>query len=251
MAKASVLLVGATGETGKHILEALTEDKSFVSTFFSSSRRKDISNVEQDLTCFIRTSSESSSGSTRIRGRGIKTVTGNLDDSIESLVSLLQNIDIVICCLSPPAIRSQIALIDAAVQAGVKRFVPCNWGTPAARGILSLRDTKEAVHDHIFRHHLGFTIIDVGFWYQASIPKVPSGRFDSAIFMPNNDVVNGGETPNMLIDARDVGKITVELIKRKDTLNKRIIAYGELISQNEIHQMIEAETGERLVLTHV
>jgi len=55
----------------------------------------------------------------------------------------------------------------------------------------------------------------------------------------------------MLIDARDVGKITVELIKRKDTLKKKIIAYGELISQNEIHQMIEARTGERLVLTHV
>jgi hypothetical protein len=164
---------------------------------------------------------------------------------------LLQNIDIVVCCLSPPAIRSQIALIDAAVQAGVKRFVPCNWGTPAARGILSLRDVKEGVHDHIFRQHLGFTIIDVGFWYQASIPRVPSGKFDSAIFMPNNDMVNGGETPNMLIDTRDVGKVTVELLKRKDTLNKKVIAYGALMSQNEIHQAVEAKTGEKLVLTHV
>jgi hypothetical protein len=209
------------------------------------------SNIGQDLTCFIRTSSESNPASTRIRERGIKTVIGNLDDSTENLVALLQTIDIVICCLSPLAITSQIALIDAAVQAGVKRFVPCNWGTPAAKGILSLRDAKEAVHDHIFRHRLGFTIIDVGFWYQASIPRVPSGRFDRAIFMPNNDVVNGGEVPNMLIDARDVGRITVELIKRKDTLNKKIIAYGELMSQNEIHQMIEARTGERLALTHV
>jgi hypothetical protein len=80
---------------------------------------------------------------------------------------------------------------------------------------------------------------------------VPSGKFDSAIFMPNNDVVNGGEISNMLIDARDVGRITVELLKREDTLNKTIVAYGEVMSQNEIHQMIEARTGEKLVLTHV
>ena len=166
-------------------------------------------------------------------------------------MALLQNIDIVICCLSPPAIKSQIGLIDAAVLAGVKRFVPCNWGTPAARGILSLRDTKEEVHDHMYRQRLGFTIIDVGFWYQASIPRVSSGRFDSAIFMPNNDVVNGGEIPNMLIDARDVGRITVQLLKREDTINKKIIAYGELMSQNDIHQMVEAKTGEKLELTHV
>lgn len=80
---------------------------------------------------------------------------------------------------------------------------------------------------------------------------MPSGKFDSAIFMPNNDVVNGGGMPNMLIDARNVGRITVELLKREDTLNKKVIAYGEVMSQNEIHRMIEARTGEELVLTHV
>ena len=69
--------------------------------------------------------------------------------------------------------------------------------------------------------------------------------------MPNNDVVSGGEISNMLIDARDVGRITVELIKCEDTLNKRIIAYGEVMGQNEIHRMIEVRTGEELVLTYV
>jgi hypothetical protein len=69
--------------------------------------------------------------------------------------------------------------------------------------------------------------------------------------MPNNDVVNGGGVPNMLVDARDVGRITVELLKRADTLNKKVITYGEVMSQNEIHRMIEARTGEELVLTYV
>ena len=40
MTKSSVLLVGATGETGKHILEALIEDRSFVGVFLSSDQQK-------------------------------------------------------------------------------------------------------------------------------------------------------------------------------------------------------------------
>jgi len=96
----------------------------------------------------------------------LRVVFGELHD-LDSVVELLAGIDIVICCVSPPAIREQILLIDAAARAGVARFVPCNWGTPSARGgILALRDIKEEVHDHIFRQKLGFTIIDVGFWYQ-------------------------------------------------------------------------------------
>lgn len=179
-------------------------------------------------------------------------VLGELNDPIETLTALLQGIDVVISCVAPPAVRQQIPLIDAAAGANVKRFLPCNWGTPSARGgILALRDAKEEVHDCIFRHKLGFTIIDIGFWYQASIPRVPSGRFDSAIFMPINEVYAGGRTPNMLTDARDAGKITVEIIRDPRTLNKRIIAYGTVLSQNEIHKLIEDKTGEKLELTIV
>ena len=208
-------------------------------------------NVPQNVVCFIRARSGAKSSTEQLKNRGIKIVTGELDGSKDSIVGLLENVDIVISCMSPMALKDQIPLIDAAVAAGVQRFLPCNWGTPAARGVLSLRDVKEDVHDHIFRRRLNFTIIDIGFWYQASIPRVPSGRFDSAIFMPVNEVYAGGSTPNMLIDARDAGRITVEIIKDERTLNKRVIAYGDLLSQNEIHSMIEERTGEKLELTAV
>ena len=179
-------------------------------------------------------------------------MSGELDGPIENLVALLRNIDIVICCVAPAAIKSQVPLVDAAAKAGVKRFVPCNWGVVAPPGILPTHDVKEIVHGHIFRQHLGFTIIDVGFWYQASIPTVPSGRFDKAIFMPTaNQVFSDGAKPSMHIDARDIGRITVEVLKHPGSLNKRIIAYGEVMSQNETHKLIEDKAEERLVVTHV
>jgi hypothetical protein len=178
-------------------------------------------------------------------------VTGELEDPIETLVALLHGIDIVICSMSPAALKLQIPLVDAAVAAGVKLFLPCNFGTPVARGILATRDAKEEVHDHIFRHHLDFTIVDTGFWYQANIPRIPSGKFDNAIFMPAKEVYAGGLTPNMLIDARDVGRIVVRIIKDKRTLNKRVMAYGAVLSQNQIHEIIEEKTGEKPDLTQV
>jgi uncharacterized protein YbjT (DUF2867 family) len=183
--------------------------------------------------------------------RGVTIVTAELEDSTESLTALLHNVDIVICSMSPAALRLQIPLIDAAVAAGVKRFLPCNWGTPTSRGVLTLRDIKEEVHDHMFRHRLGFTIVDTGFWYQASIPRVPSGLFDNAIFMPANEVYAGGATRNMLIDARDIGRMVVRILKDERTLNKRVIAYGAVLSQSEIHETIEKRTGEKLDLKQV
>lgn len=50
----------------------------------------------------------------------------------------------------------------------------------------------------------------------------------------------------MLIDKRDVGRITILIIMDERTLNKRVTVYGEVLSQNEIHAMIEDKTGEKL-----
>jgi hypothetical protein len=199
----------------------------------------------------VRTSSKEKQSTQQLKERGIPIVTGELEDPIETLTALLRGIDIVICSMSPAALKLQIPLVDAAVAAGVKLFLPCNFGTPVARGILATRDAKEEVHDHIFRHHLGFTIVDTGFWYQANIPRVPSGKFDNAIFMPAKEVYAGGLTPNMLIDARDVGRIVVRVLKDKRTLNKRVMAYGAVLSQNQTHEIIEDKTGEKPELTQV
>jgi hypothetical protein len=178
-------------------------------------------------------------------------VTGDLTDPIDSLVKLLQGIDTVICSIFPPNIPDQIPLVNASVLAGVKRFVPCNWAIPCARGLHFLRDMKETVHDHIFRERLGYTIIDVGFWYENSFPLVPSGKFNYANFFPGNTVVAGGTAKNMLMHRKDVGRFTVRVIKDERTLNKRVFGYAELLSQNEKNAVVEEKTGEKLELKHV
>jgi hypothetical protein len=255
MPKQTVFLVGATGETGGSILNALIEDGSFVCSLPFSPCRHQTSHADntcKDITCFIRCISAPKPSTENLKALGLKVVTGDLSDPISTLASLLIGIDTVISVLFPLYIHEQIPLVDAAVLAGVKRFVPCNFTTPCPRGgIFSLRDAKELVHDHIFRARMGFTIIDVGYWYQSTFPRVPSGRFDYAAFMPINSLYAGGTARNMITDKMDVGKTTVLCIKDDRTLNKRVYAYGEVLSQNDITAIVEKKSGEKLEMTPV
>jgi hypothetical protein len=56
------------------------------------------------------------------------------------LVKVLTGIDVVISCIYWLNLDDQVPLIKAAKLAGVKRFVPCNFGTPAPRGVMKLMD---------------------------------------------------------------------------------------------------------------
>jgi hypothetical protein len=46
-------------------------------------------------------------------------------------------------------------------------------------------------------------------------------------------------------------QVIAEIIKDERTLNKKIIAYGEVLSQSEINTVVETKTGEKLELNHV
>lgn len=49
--------------------------------------------------------------------------------SVESLTAALQGVDAIVATVAGSAIESQLLLIDAAVAAGVKRFIPSEYGS--------------------------------------------------------------------------------------------------------------------------
>jgi hypothetical protein len=55
-------------------------------------------------------------------------------------VKLLTGIDVVISCIYWANLNDQIPLAEAAKEAGVKRFVPSSFQTPAPRGVMRLAD---------------------------------------------------------------------------------------------------------------
>ena len=70
-----------------------------------------------------------------LRGSGVEIRLGDLADSVEQLTHVLQGVDIDISAVDAFVIPQQKNLAHAAKAAGVKRFVPCDFGTPGAQGV--------------------------------------------------------------------------------------------------------------------
>jgi len=234
--KQRVLLLGATGETGGSILQGLLEDPDSF-----------------DVEALVRPSSADKPQVKTLADRGIKIRVGDIGGPIEGLVDILAGVDVLISAIDAMSQLAQIQLVTAAKEAGVKRFVPCAFTTVAPPGgVMALRDVKEEVYQHIRKLYLPYTIIDVGYWYSLSFPTLPSGRVDYAcLFKPKVEIHNNGSMPTILTDQRDIGRFVALIIKDTRTLNKSVVAYGDVLSQNEIFETMETLSGEKIERKYV
>ncbi|CEI67571.1 unnamed protein product [Fusarium venenatum] len=221
-----VAILGATGQNGTSIVEGL------------------LASVEPkfDITALVRPSSLKKPNVIELQGKGVNILSFSLDDPEDHLATQLKGIDVlIVCCLLDETI-----LANAAKKAGVKRYVPCFYATVMPRGIQTLRDNKEAVLDHIRRLHLPYTVIDVGWWYQISLPRLPSGRIDRNLFLYNTAIGGNGDIPCARTDSRDVGKYVARIIADPRTLNQKVFAYTDLRTQHELYDTVEKLSGEKL-----
>jgi hypothetical protein len=78
-----------------------------------------------------------------LRQRGVEIREGDLGASEELLIQALRGIDVLISTVREGATQQQdqISLAHAAKKAGIKRFVPCGFGTVTSPGgIMRVRD---------------------------------------------------------------------------------------------------------------
>ncbi|KAH1491886.1 hypothetical protein LV164_003492 [Aspergillus fumigatus] len=229
MSRTRVLLVGAAGETGGSIANGLLENPIF------------------EVYALVRPRSVQKPAIVSLQERGVQVRRCDLRGSEESLAEALTDIDIVISCVGPAEQQDQIPLAKAAKKAGVKRFVPCGFITVAPPGgIMWLRDEKETVYNHIKQLWLPYTIVDVGWWYQLSYPRLESGRVDYAMTTANNEIVGDGNTRTALTDLRDIGRYIARIIVDDRTLNRMVFAYNTVLTQNQIYDLLE-EIGEEKI----
>lgn len=105
--------------------------------------------------------------------------------------------------------------------------------------------------DHVKKIHLPYTIIDVGWWFQLSIPKIPSGRSEYATIMPSNTIAGEGNVPSALTDSRDIGRWVAQIIADNRTCNKMVLAYNELLSHNQALNLFERLSSEKVERNYV
>lgn len=230
-----VFVLGASGNTGKSIIDGLNE-----------------SSTPFDITALTRPSSLDSPKSQALRDAGIKVVAADLSGPQEDLVAVLKGADVVISAVTASALKEQIPLASAAKAAGVKRFVPCSFATVSApRGVMKLSEIKDDIFAHIKALYLPFTSIDVGWWHQLTSPGVPSGRLNDALAFPASEIFGNGEVPSAVTNVKDIGRFVARIIADERTLNKQVFAYGEVLTQNQVWDIVEKASGEKVERNYV
>ncbi|PNP76834.1 hypothetical protein FNYG_09850 [Fusarium nygamai] len=226
----NVTVVGATGEVGLSTINALASSPD---TF--------------KLTAFVRPASINKPRVKEIKDKGVSVVAIELENNHEELVNALTGQDVVISSLAPYFNGPELALATAAKEAGIKRFVPSFFGPSCPpKGIMLFRDLKENIINHVKKIYLPYTVIDVGLWYQISLPPLPSGKIDYALAYPATVMAEDGSCSISITDLRDIGRYIAKIITDERTLNKYIFAYNEVWTQEEIYSHLEKVSGEKI-----
>lgn len=65
--------------------------------------------------------------------------------------------------------------------------------------------------------------------------------------LPNDTTkVEDGSAKTGIVDLRDVGRYVALIIDDDRTINKMVVTFGDVLSQNEIFSLLEEASGEKI-----
>jgi uncharacterized protein YbjT (DUF2867 family) len=217
-----IAIAGATGNLGPTIVQALI-DAGFDVTILSSS------------------------GNTSGLPVAAKTVKVDYS-SQDSLVNALKGQDVFISAI--PQHDTQPALIDAAITAGVQRFIPSEFGSNisgnANTAALPVFKGKSITQDYLKQKssEISYTLINTGLFLDwglqvgvwADLKGGPTRVFD------------GGDDKHSTTLLKDIGQAVVGVLKRsEETKNRAVYVQSTSVSQNQLIEIArKAKPGVKI-----
>ncbi|CAN8105062.1 unnamed protein product [Discula destructiva] len=229
MSIVNVTLVGATGDLGKYILDALVKDGSFA------------------VTALQRASSKS----TPAHLDKIRILTISEDLLHDELTERLRGQDALIVCYRAKDAAAQIKFGKAAAAAGVKRLIPADFGSCDSNGerereLVKLFDRKVQVRESLqalAQEHEGFT------WTSL----VNGHFFDWGLrenFLHFNmqtrkaDIIDDGNMKSSQATLPQIAKAVVRILQKpEETKNRMLFIQSFCVSQNEVLRSLEKAMG--------
>ncbi|KAH8124896.1 hypothetical protein ACSS6W_005138 [Trichoderma asperelloides] len=184
-------------------------------------------------------------------------------DSHEQLTKALEGVHTVLSCIwsyGPAIAASQLALLEAAKEAQVKRFAPSEWAVPAYDKV-GYYKVKESVWEAVKKSGLEYTRFINGLWlniWAADAPREEdigrSGYRGPPLIIDikagNASIPGDGSSKVAFTDMRDIGKyVTAALDFEKWDEDSFIV--GEKLSVNEFVDKVERVTGKVLDKTYI
>ena len=224
----NIALIGANGTLGPSVLSALLASKDF------------------KITILTRQSSQSTYPSS------INVLRIPDDLPTDSLTQALTGQDALITTFAGTNADLQIRLADAAATAGVKRFIPADFGScdsSSARALelIPMYAGKKRVREHLQglaeRGELSWTSVVCGHFFDYGL----KGELLSVDLRKRKmKVFDGGEGRWSASTLSRVGEAVVRGLQREEeTRNKMLYVQSFCVSQNEVLRSLERATGEK------
>ena len=226
----TVALAGAAGNLGPAILDALLAAGSF------------------DVTIITREGSSSTFPS------GVKVVPVDYS-SLESLTNAFRGQDAVVSTLAMVAMDTQTRMIDAAIAAGVKRFLPSEFGSdtynPKSRS-LPVFQGKVVIQDYLEKKSKESSL--------TYTPIVTAGFFDfllkvGMIFNFKDrkaTLYDGGDRPFSMTRLSGVGTAVVGVLQHpEETKNRPVYVHEVVVTQNQLLKIAQDAAPDKKWETQV
>lgn len=238
----NVLVAGATGSVGAPILTALLTEPSFHVTILS---RKTSSAKFPPNVPVIKVSD---------------------DYTVDELTSAFQGQDAVISALSTtPVTHAEgttglaYRLIDAALAAGVKRFIPSEFGAnnldPRAQRLVPVYERKGAMLKYLIavcaspsnRHGMTWTSISCGSWLDWALNPRASGNFLGIdVAKRTARVYDSGRARFAVTTSHNTGLgVAKALLVPELTANKQVFLSDLTTSTLSVVEELERQTGQK------
>jgi len=217
----NVAIIGGSGNVGRPIIEEL------VAAGFN-------------VTALTRATSTS----TFPEGVTVKKVDFS---SPESLKEAFAGQDAVVSAIGSAAVGSQQPIIDAAIAAGVKRYIPSEFGintrlTPGTT-IGKILAGKVAVVDYLKKKespNFSWTGLSTGMFFDWGLKNILGIDFDQKTVR----VVDSGNEKFQTSNLNFIGKAVASILKHPEqTANKYLSVASFNVSLNEIIKTVEELTG--------
>lgn len=223
----NIVIIGASGAIGSILLEAFLNTPSVTVTVI-----------------------QRASSTKTVFPPAARVVTIADDYPHDALIAAFTNQDAVINCVTTLAVRTQLRIISAAAEAGVRRFVPSEYGlnnnNPAARALNSVFREKGEVQDYLrtLEPRMEWMAIANGMWLKWSATHEFLGmHIAERKFVFWDD----GEGLFSTTTEENTALAVVNALTKKweETANKVVWLSDFAVSQKQLLEAVERFTGER------
>ncbi|OHE98619.1 NmrA-like family protein [Colletotrichum orchidophilum] len=240
MAPKSVLLVGANGTLGAKILDSLVAAKSFKLSALKRAGSKSTIEYPADQVQVVEVDDE-------LSYEGLKKAFAGQEAVIVSF--RLRDLD------------QHLRIAEAASAAGVKHFMPADFGSidadnPRARELIKLYRWKLAVRLKAQEladknPNFAWTGIVCGHFFDWGVKE---GFLHAYLDTKKIDVIDGGDIKASVATLPRVGEAVVRILNlgvTEVTKNKTLFIQSFCITQNELLKSLEKATGSKWTINEV